>query len=110
MKRLEALESVDKAYDVPERYIDSQPAVDRWMRLLHVNWMMAVCQDFALTGETLHAAVNLVDRYIARSPGGAVTNKNLRVVGIACLFIVLKIRDGVYVPLAALCASGPRVL
>ena len=42
------------------------PYVDGKMRAMLYDWVMEVCQDFALKRETFAAAVNLCDRFLGK--------------------------------------------
>jgi hypothetical protein len=44
-----------------------QTAVDPGVRMIVVSWMVEVAEEFRLQQETLHAAVLLLDRFMANS-------------------------------------------
>lgn len=52
--------------------VAQQTAVDPGVRMIVVSWMVEVAEEFRLQQETLHAAVLLLDRFMANSE---VTNR-----------------------------------
>merc|ERR1719253_1774158 len=72
------------------------------MRAILVDWLVEVHSKFKLMPETLYLTIELLDRYLAKSP---VRRVKLQQVGVTCLFIASKyeeihppeIRDLVYI-------------
>ncbi len=60
------------------------------MRILLIDWMMEVCDEFALSRETYHLACTYTDLYLTR--------KNcpidmLQLLGAACLLLACKVEE-----------------
>ena len=60
------------------------------MRLILIDWMMEVCQEFTLKRETFHAAVYYVDLYLSKI---VCTIDNLQLLGAASLLIASKLEE-----------------
>ncbi|GBF88433.1 hypothetical protein Rsub_01145 [Raphidocelis subcapitata] len=73
-----------------------QPDVDAHRRLVLVDWLVEVVDDFKLSQSTLHLAVNFFDRYLAAAPA-AVPRAGLQLVGAASLWLACKAEE-VYPP------------
>ena len=55
---------------LPDAFV-RQPNLQPYMRMLLLEWMMEVCQEYRLKRETFHLAVNFTDRFVSLvSPGG----------------------------------------
>ena len=81
------------------RYLSGQfqPQLNVRMRAILIDWMIEVCQEFRLKRETLHYAVNFVDRYLSKV--AEVRRGSLQLVGVTALFIASKIEE-IYPPQA----------
>jgi cyclin B len=83
-------------------YMDSQVDITSKMRTILVDWLIEVHMKYRLRTETLHLAINLVDRYLSRS---TVMRKRLQLIGVVAMFIAAKfeeisppeVRDWVYI-------------
>lgn len=64
--------------------MSTQADVNSKMRTILVDWLAEVVEDFDLSIETLHLAVNYVDRYLSRKP---ITRNFLQLLGIAALLV-----------------------
>jgi G2/mitotic-specific cyclin-B, other len=64
-----------------------QPDINGKMRAILIDWFIDVHARFKLRPETLHLAVNLVDRFLVLH---RVPRHDLQLVGIAALFIACK--------------------
>jgi len=54
-------------YAVDHQYLKTKQKHLQWnMRLLLTDWMMEVCDEFALMRETYHLAVIFTDLYLTR--------------------------------------------
>lgn len=62
--------------------------LDDGARMIVVSWMLEVVEEFGLQQETLHAAVTLLDRFLAASQ--AVPRCVLQLVAVGCMFIAAK--------------------
>ena len=72
----------EKTYHMDPNYMLVQTAINVEMRAILMDWMMEVGRDFALTRETVHLALNYVDRFCAREmmlvygPNGLLLSKS----------------------------------
>ena len=77
-------------------YIEKmQPDLQTTMRLILMDWMMDVCNEFGLKRETFHCATNYVDRYLSSTPN--VRKTELQLVGVTALYLSAKMEE-VYSP------------
>lgn len=67
------------------KYLERHPEITDDMRVVLVDWMAEVVQEFQLQAETLHLAVNYVDRFLSLI--GNVKRGKLQLVGTAALVI-----------------------
>ncbi|XP_040929809.1 cyclin-A1 [Betta splendens] len=72
-------------------YLRKHPEVTGGMRLVLVDWLAEVTQEYKLCSETLHLAVNYVDRFLSRA--ARVTRAKLQLVGTAALLIAAKYEE-----------------
>lgn len=68
-------------------YMDKQPHITKWMRMLVVDWMVEVQETFELNHETLYLAVKVLDSYLGQK---VILKDNLQLLGAAALFIASK--------------------
>lgn len=85
-----------RAVDRPQQCVD-QRDIDPHKRLVLVDWLIEVVDEFKLGQETLFLAVNALDRYLARVH---VSRSQLQLVGITCLWVACKYEE-VYPPVLA---------
>lgn len=55
------------------------------MRVIVVDWLVEVTQEFKMSGETLHLAVNYLDRFLSRTSD--VKRCQLQLLGTSALMI-----------------------
>jgi hypothetical protein len=80
------------------RYLDLvQPDLDAHARLILVDWLVDVCEEFNLGQGTLFLTVNLVDRYLSRA---ATFRQELQLLGVAALWLASKFAEA-YPPVLA---------
>ena len=72
----------------------SQNELNEKMRAILIDWITDVHRKFKMNLETLHLAVNLVDRVTCEK---IISKKFYQLVGITCLFIASKYED-IYPP------------
>lgn len=60
------------------------------MRLLLIDWMMEVCDEFALLRETYHLAVAYTDLYLTRK---TCPIDRLQLLGASCLMLACKVEE-----------------
>lgn len=80
------LKDREKIYPM-QPYMDNQPHITRWMRMLVVDWMVEVQETFELNHETLYLAVKILDSYLGQK---VILKDNLQLLGAAALFIACK--------------------
>jgi len=67
-----------------------QTEVTDRMRLVLVEWMCEVCEEFALSSETFFLAVNYLDRYMSRC---TVPRRDFQLLGLTCLWVAAKYEE-----------------
>jgi len=67
-----------------------QPHITAKMRSILVNWIVLIHYKHHLEPETLHLAVNIMDRYLAENE---ITKDKLQLLGATCLLIASKFID-----------------
>ncbi|XP_028322699.1 cyclin-A1 [Gouania willdenowi] len=72
-------------------YLSKHPEISSSMRLVLVDWLVEVVQEYQLHTETLHLAVNYVDRFLSRT--AFVKLGKLQLVGTAALVIAAKYEE-----------------
>ncbi|KAG4067064.1 hypothetical protein HA402_000055 [Bradysia odoriphaga] len=80
------LKDREKCYPI-KPYMDKQPHITKWMRMLVVDWMVEVQETFELNHETLYLAVKVLDSYLGQK---VISKDNLQLLGAAALFIASK--------------------
>lgn len=64
------------------------------MRLVLVNWLVDVSEEYRLTNETLHTSIVLTDRYLSIK---LVPRCDMQLLGITCMLLASKIEE-IYAP------------
>uniref|UniRef100_UPI0037E9317C cyclin-A1 n=1 Tax=Semicossyphus pulcher TaxID=241346 RepID=UPI0037E9317C len=72
-------------------YLDKHPEITNGMRVILVDWLVEVVQEYRLRSETLHLAVNYVDRFLSCMT--YVKRGKLQLVGTAALMIAAKYEE-----------------
>lgn len=75
-------------------YMAKQNDITHSMRSILVDWLVEVAEEYKLQTETLHLAVNYIDRFLSYM---AVQRSKLQLVGAACMFIAAKYEE-IYPP------------
>jgi Cyclin, N-terminal domain len=70
--------------------MNAQTDITPRMRRILVDWMAEVIEDYDLNQETLHLAVNFVDRYLSLKD---LPKTYLQLLGMACLLIASKLEE-----------------
>jgi len=79
------------SYRVDSDYMRTkQPHLQWHMRVLLVDWMMEVCDEFSLLRETYHLAVNYIDLYLSRKHCPL---DKLQLLGASSLMLACKIEE-----------------
>jgi G2/mitotic-specific cyclin 1/2 len=68
-------------------HMEQQQEVSWDMRRILILWLFEVAQEHGLVQETLHLAVNLLDRMVSLSPIYHVYRKHYQLLGTTCLWI-----------------------
>jgi len=71
-------------------YMDNQTDITGKMRMILMDWLIEVHMKYRLCPETLHLAVNLIDRYLSKKQ---ITRERLQLVGVAAMFIASKFEE-----------------
>lgn len=66
-------------------YLENHPELTSYMRVILIDWMVEVVREYKLQSETLHLAVNYVDRFLSRTAN--VKRDMLQLIGTAALMI-----------------------
>ena len=74
-------------------YMASQPNITASMRVILIDWLIEVQENFELYHETLYLSVQLTDRYLSVTE---VRKEYLQLVGATCMLIAAKfeVSDG----------------
>lgn len=75
-------------------YMAKQTDITHSMRSILVDWLVEVGEEYKLQTETLHLAINYIDRFLSYM---AVQRSKLQLVGAACMFIAAKYEE-IYPP------------
>ncbi|KAM8742369.1 cyclin-A1 [Acanthopagrus schlegelii] len=72
-------------------YLEKHPEITNGMHVILVDWLVEVVQDYQLRSETLHLAVNYLDRFLSCT--ACVKRGKLQLVGTAALLIAAKYEE-----------------
>ncbi|KAK5887621.1 hypothetical protein CesoFtcFv8_016212 [Champsocephalus esox] len=72
-------------------YLEKHPEITNGMRVILVDWLVEVVQEYRLRSETLHLAVNYLDRFLSAT--ALVKRGKLQLVGTAALMIAAKYEE-----------------
>merc|ERR1712240_443433 len=81
-------------YMAKHNYMSKQPDINQGMRSILVDWLVEVGEEYKLQTETLHLAVNYIDRFLSLM---SVQRSKLQLVGTAAMFIASKYEE-IYPP------------
>jgi hypothetical protein len=76
-------------------YMDRQPQINPTMRMILVDWMADVRDEFALMPATMHLSIRLLDRLLHTV---AVPRKELQLAGAACIMLASKVEESSHTP------------
>ena len=71
-------------------YMSKQNEINESMRQVLIDWLIEVHFKFKMKAETLHIAINLLDRFLE---GQTVLRSEFQLVGIVCLMIAAKYEE-----------------
>ena len=66
------------------KYLESQKDINSSMRSILVDWLVEVTEEYKLACETLHLAINYLDRFLSKQN---ILRGNLQLLGIVCMLI-----------------------
>ncbi|XP_056140304.1 cyclin-A1 [Lampris incognitus] len=72
-------------------FIMHHPDIDNRMRIVLVDWLAEVSQEYKLHGETLYLAVNYLDRFLSQTM--SVKRGKLQLVGTAAILLAAKYEE-----------------
>lgn len=75
-------------------YMKKQPDINNSMRAILVDWLVEVGEEYKLQNETLHLAVNYIDRFLSSM---SVLRGKLQLVGTAAMLLASKFEE-IYPP------------
>lgn len=75
-------------------YMRKQPDITNCMRVILVDWLVEVCQEYKLCNETIFLAVNYMDRFLSCM---SVLRGKLQLVGTAAIMLAAKYEE-IYPP------------
>ncbi|KAM7324718.1 hypothetical protein ACRRTK_017032 [Alexandromys fortis] len=75
-------------------YMKKQPDITNSMRAILVDWLVEVGEEYKLPNETLHLAVNYIDRFLSSM---SVSRGKLQLVGTAAMLLASKFEE-IYPP------------
>eukprot|EP01113_Clastostelium_recurvatum_P043175 TRINITY_DN7095_c0_g2_i3.p1 TRINITY_DN7095_c0_g2~~TRINITY_DN7095_c0_g2_i3.p1 ORF type:complete len:528 (+),score=55.69 TRINITY_DN7095_c0_g2_i3:75-1586(+) len=75
-------------------YMKIQTDITPHMRMILVDWLVEVADEYKLSTETLYLGINYLDRYLTGRP---ISRGNLQLVGVACMLIASKYEE-IYPP------------
>lgn len=80
----------------------TQQEVDAHKRLVLVDWLIEVVDEFVLSQESLYLAISLLDRFLSMQ---AVPRCQLQLLGVTCLWVASKYEE-VLPPALQVCSTG----
>lgn len=76
--------SLQLRYRPKPNYMSKQPDITNCMRVILVDWLVEVSEEYKLCSETIYLAVNYLDRFLSCM---SVLRGKLQLVGTAALFL-----------------------
>lgn len=87
--------SKEMKYQYDSKYMIRHPDLQPKMRAILLDWLIEVCEVYALHRETFYLATDYVDRFLSRVEN--IRKTQLQLVGITALFIAAKLEE-IYPP------------
>lgn len=84
------IRDAEREQRVSLQYMTLQHDINSQMRTILIDWIVEVAQEYRLSDETLHLAVNYIDRFLSLVP---VRRSKLQLVGITCAFLASKFEE-----------------
>ena len=89
------LKETEKLHLPTENYMEKiQKEINERMRIILLDWLVDVQLKFKLLPETLFLTINIIDRYLSKTPA---TKENLQLIGITSMLIACKYEE-IYFP------------
>ena len=89
------LKNTEKLHLPTENYMQKiQKEINERMRIILLDWLVDVQLKFKLLPETLFLTINIIDRYLSKTPA---TKENLQLIGITSMLIACKYEE-IYFP------------
>jgi len=85
------LVAAQREYQVDPDHLRHHPQLNPRMRAILVDWLYEVGQEYTLKRETVHVAINYVDRFLSRTKG--VQKSELQLVGVVALWMSSKVEE-----------------
>uniref|UniRef100_M4A286 G2/mitotic-specific cyclin-B2 n=1 Tax=Xiphophorus maculatus TaxID=8083 RepID=M4A286_XIPMA len=85
------LRESEKQFRPKPSYLERHPEITNGMRVILVDWLVEVVQEYKLGSETLHLAVNYLDRFLSYTT--FIKRNKLQLVGTAALLIAAKYEE-----------------
>ena len=83
--------SQEKLHQPDPLPMQKQKNLDATMRAVLIDWMIEVCQEFALARETFYLALNFADRVLSKCRN--IPRARYQLLGAACLFMAAKLEE-----------------
>jgi hypothetical protein len=80
--------SRESHYAIDPDYMSRHPKLRNDYRLILLDWIMELCEEFAFKRDTFHYTVNYLDRFLSRETN--ITKASLQLIGVSCLSIAAK--------------------
>jgi hypothetical protein len=78
----------EKEYTLEPNFLLQHPNFKSEFRVMLLDWLMELCEEFAFKRDTFHYAVNYIDRYLSCCM--EVEKDDLQLIGVVCLCIAAK--------------------
>ncbi|KAM4726257.1 cyclin-A1 [Anableps anableps] len=85
------LRESEKKFRAKPGYLERHPEITNGMRVILVDWLVEVVQEYKLGSETLHLAVNYLDRFLSCTT--FIKRNKLQLVGTAALLVASKYEE-----------------
>uniref|UniRef100_A0A8C6LDU2 G2/mitotic-specific cyclin-B2 n=1 Tax=Nothobranchius furzeri TaxID=105023 RepID=A0A8C6LDU2_NOTFU len=85
------LRESEKMLRAKPNYLERHPEISSGMRVILVDWLAEVVQEYKLCSETLHLAINYLDRFLSHT--AFIKRSKLQLVGTAALLIAAKYEE-----------------
>jgi len=84
------LRELECVHRVSPHFMQNQRDINAQMRAILIDWLVEVAEEYRLVPETLHLAVNYIDRFLSVVP---VARSKLQLVGVTCMLVASKYEE-----------------